>query len=112
MAAGFLAMTEVYGKVFDVSVAEATTPELALERAQATAHQTVFDCHTHFLRDDTRLETLLSLRQAVGKAGWNPQLVATDQTMESLKFANYFKEIFLDSDTRIGLISNSPSEIP
>jgi predicted TIM-barrel fold metal-dependent hydrolase len=113
MATGFLAMNQVYGKLFDVSLAEASTPELATERAQAMSHQTVFDCHTHFLRDDTRLNTLLTLRQAVGKAGWNPALVGnTDQTMESLKFANYFKEIYLDSDTRVGLISNSPSEIP
>ena len=28
-----------------------------------------------------------------------------------LKFNNYFKEIYLDSDTKIALISSSPSEI-
>ena len=34
------------------------------------------------------------------------------QTIEDLKFNNYFKEIYLDSDTKIALISSSPSDIP
>ena len=32
--------------------------------------------------------------------------------MEDLKFANYFKEVFLDSDTQVACISGSPSEEP
>jgi predicted TIM-barrel fold metal-dependent hydrolase len=111
MAAGYLVMNEVYGGLFDVSAAEAATPELADERRAAFAHQYVFDGHTHFLRDDTRLTNLLNMRKAVGKAGWNNALAEGEQTIESLKFANYFKEIYLDSDTAIGTISNSPSEI-
>jgi len=39
-------------------------------------------------------------------------LVDKPQTLEDLKFNNYFKEIYLDSDTKIALISSSPSEIP
>ena len=70
------------------------------------------DMHTHFLRDDTRLENFVRSREAVGKAGWNPALVDKPQTLEDLKFNNYFKEIYLDSDTKIALISSSPSEIP
>ena len=49
MAAAFLAMNEVYGSLYDVSRAEAQTPELAKERAAALAKQFVMDCHTHFL---------------------------------------------------------------
>jgi predicted TIM-barrel fold metal-dependent hydrolase len=112
MAAGYWAMNQVYGNLFDVSAAEAATPEMALERAQRLATQTVFDCHTHFLRDDTRLTNFVAMRAAVGKAGWNSAVVPNDQTIESVKFNNYFKEIFLDSDTGVGLITNSPSEIP
>ena len=70
------------------------------------------DMHTHFLRDDTRLTNFVRSREAVGKAGWNPALVDKPQTLEDLKFNNYFKEIYLDSDTKIALISISPSEIP
>jgi predicted TIM-barrel fold metal-dependent hydrolase len=70
------------------------------------------DMHTHFLRDDTRLEGFVRSREAVGKAGWNPALAGKPQTIEDLKFANYFKEIFFDSDTKVALISGSGSEEP
>ena len=70
------------------------------------------DMHTHFLRDDTRLENFVRSREAVGKAGWNPALAGKPQTLEDLKFANYFKEIYLDSDTKVALISGSGSEEP
>ena len=112
MAAAYLAMNEVYGPLFEVSRAEAATPELANERAQELAGQFIFDGHTHFLRDDTRLEGFVRMREAVGKAGWNPALVDKPQTIEDLKFDNYFKEVFLDSDTKIALISSAPSEVP
>jgi predicted TIM-barrel fold metal-dependent hydrolase len=112
MAAAFLAMNEVYGPLFDVSRAEAQAPEVASDRARALAKQFVMDCHTHFLRDDTRLMGFLRAREAVGKAGWNPALAGKPQTIEDLKFANYFKEVFLDSDTKVALISGAPSDIP
>jgi predicted TIM-barrel fold metal-dependent hydrolase len=112
MAAAFLAMNEVYGPLFGVTQAEAATPELADERAKALADQFIFDGHTHFLRDDTRIETFVRMREAVGKAGWNPDLAGRPQTIEDLKFDNYVKEIFFDSDTKIALISSAPSEVP
>jgi predicted TIM-barrel fold metal-dependent hydrolase len=112
MAAAFLAMNEVYGPLFDVTRAEAQTPERAKERADALTKQFVMDCHTHFLRDDTRLMGFVRAREAVGKAGWNPALAGKPQTIEDLKFGNYFKEIYLDSDTTVALISGSPSDIP
>jgi len=111
MAAAFMAMNEVYGALYDVTRAEAQTPEMAKERAGALAKQFVMDCHTHFLRDDTRIMGFVRQREAVGKAGWNPALAGKPQTIEDLKFANYYKEIFLDSDTKVALISGSPSEI-
>jgi predicted TIM-barrel fold metal-dependent hydrolase len=52
------------------------------------------------------------MREAVGKAGWNPELVGKPQTIEDLKFDNYMKEIFFDSDTKIAIISSAPSDIP
>jgi len=51
MAAAFLAMNEVYGALYDVSTAEAQTPEVAKERADGLSRQFIMDCHTHFLRD-------------------------------------------------------------
>ena len=112
MAAGFVALNETFGPVFDVTRAEAATPAMAQERANALKDQFIMDMHTHFLRDDTRLENFVRSREAVGKAGWNPTLVDKPQTLDDLKFNNYFKEIYLDSDTKVALISSSPSEIP
>ena len=111
MAAAYLTMNDVYGPLFEVSRAEAATPELADERASQLSGQFVFDGHTHFLREDTRLEGFVRMREAVGKAGWNPTLVDKPQTIGDLKFDNYFKEVFLDSDTKIAIISSAPSEV-
>jgi hypothetical protein len=104
-------MNEVYGPLFEVSKAEAATPAMADERAAAFKDQFIMDMHTHFLRDDTRIMTFVNMRNAVGKAGWNKQLADHEQTIEDLKFTNYKKEMFLDSDTKIALISSAPSDI-
>lgn len=110
MAAAFVAMNDVYGPLYGVNKAEAAVPGAAEERLAQLKDQFVMDVHTHFLRDDTRLEGFVRAREAVGRAGWNPQLVGKPQTLEDLKYANWFKEIFLDSDTKVALISGSPSE--
>ena len=57
MAAAFVAMNDTYGPFYLVSRAEAQTPELANARAAALKGQFIMDMHTHFLRDDTRLES-------------------------------------------------------
>jgi predicted TIM-barrel fold metal-dependent hydrolase len=111
MAAAFLAMNTVYGRLFDASEAEAATPGLAEERASSLRGQFIMDMHTHFLRDDTRLDKFVKMREQVGVSGWNPELVGREQSLEDLKYENYMKEIFLDSDTKIALISSAPSEI-
>ena len=112
MAAAFVAMNDTFGALFDVSRAEAATPAMAQERADSLKDQFIMDMHTHFLRDDTRIQTFVRAREAVGKLGWNPALVDKPQTIEDLKWNNYFKEIFLDSDTKVALISSAPSDIP
>jgi predicted TIM-barrel fold metal-dependent hydrolase len=113
MAAAFVAMNETYAKgtapLYEVLKGEERLPELAQARADGLKGQFVMDMHTHFLRDDTRLEGFVRSREAVGKAGWNPGLAGKPQTIEDLKFANYFKEIFLDSDTKMACISGSYS---
>ena len=67
------------------------------------------DMHTHFLREGTPIRAFVAQREAVGKAGWNPALVGKPQTIDDLMFPNYFKEIFLDSDTKVACISGSYS---
>src|SRR5215475_1189968 len=112
MAASFLVMNQVFGRLFEVSEAEAATPDMAAERAQGLSKQFILDGHTHFLRDDTRLMGFIKAREAVGKAGWNQELAGKEQTIDDLKYSNYIKEIYLDSDTKVALLSNSPSEVP
>ena len=112
MATAFAAMNEVYGPLYGVGPAEAARIDVAAERAQALAGQFVMDVHTHFLRDDTRLQGFVRAREAVGKAGWNPQLAGKEQTIDDLKYPSWFKEVFLDSDTKVALISGSGSEDP
>src|SRR5258707_6495417 len=112
MATAFVAMNEVYGPLYGAAPAEARSVDLAQARASSLADQFVMDVHTHFLRDDTRLEGFVRGRVAVGKSGWNPELAGKPQTLEDLKYANWFKEVYLDSDTKVALISSSPSEAP
>lgn len=109
MTAAFVAMNQSFGNLFDASAAEAAAPDMANERATGLRGQFIMDMHTHFLRDDTRLEGFVRMREGVGQTGWNPQLTGP-QTIEHLKFDNYFKEVFLDSDTKIALISSAPSD--
>lgn len=110
MAAAFLAMNEVYGPIYGVSRAEAQERGAAEQRAAQYRDQFVMDVHTHFLRPDTRLMTFVEARRSVGRAGWNPQLRPEEQTIEMLMEANWFKEMFLDSDTKVALISGAPSD--
>ena len=112
MAASFVAMNQVFGRLFEVTEAEAATPDMAAERAVALSNQFIIDGHTHFLRDDTRLMGFIKAREAVGKAGWNKEIGDKEQTIADLKYANYVKEIYMDSDTKVALLSNSPSEVP
>jgi predicted TIM-barrel fold metal-dependent hydrolase len=112
MASAFVAMNDTYGRLYAVSRAEASTPEMANERAKELSKQFIMDMHTHFLRDDTRLTGFVRMRESVGKAGWNPGLAGKPQSLDDLKFANYIKEIFLDSDTKVACISGAPSDVP
>ncbi|MDQ5849750.1 MAG: amidohydrolase [Pseudomonadota bacterium] len=116
MAAAFAAMNETYAKgtspIYEVLKGETTNLELAQARADSFKNQFVMDMHTHFLRDDTPIRTFVAQRETVGKAGWNPTLKDKPQTIDDLKFPNYFKEIFLDSDTKVACISGSYSVDP
>ena len=112
MATAFVAMNDVYGPIYGASRAEASSVDLAAQMAQAMSGQFVMDVHTHFLRDDTRLKNFIQARETVGKAGWNPALAGKPQTLDDLKYPSWFKEVYLDSDTKVALISGSASEDP
>ena len=96
-------------RIYEVEKNEATDLDVAQARADGLKNQFVMDMHTHFLREGTPIRAFVAQREAVGKAGWNPALVGKPQTIDDLMFPNYFKEIFLDSDTKVACISGSYS---
>src|SRR5215470_14947805 len=110
MAAAFLAMNEVFGSVFDVTAAEAAEPGVAVARADALASQFIVDVQTHFVRDDFKQEGLLGLAQ-YAKKNWNPA-IAKENDLYRYKFENYVKEVFVDSDTKVALLSGAPFDDP
>jgi predicted TIM-barrel fold metal-dependent hydrolase len=111
MAAAFLAMNEVYGPLFEVAAAEADDPDRADERAAALAGQFIFDDQVHFVRDDYKFEGLLDLGRFAAKH-WNPALKEMKIDLLRYKFENFIKEVFLDSDTKVALLSGAPFDDP
>jgi hypothetical protein len=117
MAAGFLAMNEVYGRLFEIDAAEATEPERAEARLAALKGQFVFDGQTHHVADDYKNEGLLFLRKRTAgdniyKKVLNPALVGQPHTLQAFKFESYIKDIFLDSDTSVALLTSFTSDDP
>ncbi|HUF22160.1 MAG TPA: hypothetical protein VMP00_15580 [Burkholderiales bacterium] len=112
MAAAFLAMNQVFGPVWDVSEAEAADLGLANERAKALSKQFIFDDQTHFVRDDFDKEGLLGLGKYAAEH-WNPAMLNDmPLVLQRYKFQNYLKEIYLDSDTKVALLSSAPFDDP
>jgi uncharacterized protein len=113
MAAAFVAMNEVFGPVYQVGEAEAAEPEAAASRADALSKQFIFDDQLHFVRDDYPFEGLLGLAKYAAEH-WNPQMRndAVGMTLSRYKFDNFLKEVYLDSDTRVGLLSGAPFDDP
>jgi uncharacterized protein len=110
MAAGFLAMNRVFGRLFAVSPAEAMDLAAARERRTRLAHQLVFDVQTHFVRDDFTWPGILALGDYAKR--WNPVLREEGVTMHRYKLENYLKEVFLDSETTLALVSSAPADDP
>lgn len=105
MATAFVAMNEVFGPLYSVAHAETTEPGAAAERAGQLSNQFIFDCQTHFVRDDYKTD-ITGLRK-FAKAHWNPDL-ESDFSLDYLKFSNYVKEVYVDSDTKVAILSGSP----
>jgi hypothetical protein len=107
MATAFLAMNRVYGPVFGVSEAEAREPEAADARAAALRAQFVFDVQLHFIRDDFNWQPLAQVMSFAGEH-WYPEWKKKGMDLKRFKFENFLTEVFMDSDTKVGLISSAP----
>src|SRR2546425_3395325 len=105
MASAFLALNTVFGRFFEVDPVEAL--ESAVADARKPSDQFIFDIQTHHVAAPRQFPSLLGLRR-LGRV-WNPELEQDRGTMEDLYLDNYIKEIFLDSDTTVAVISGIPS---
>ena len=105
MASAFLALNTVFGPFFEIDPVEAIESAAADERKPSD--QFVFDIQTHHVAAPRQFPFLLGLRRAGRR--WNPELAKDHGVMDELYLANYIKEIFLDSDTTVAVISGIPS---
>lgn len=114
MALAFLAMNQVFGRFFDVLDVEAAEPQ-AVQELKGHA-PFIFDVQTHYVSSKFKepgwKKGLLGLRRRAQEMGLNPKLAGDTGTMADLSWENYIKEVFLDSDTSLGLISTPPGPYP
>ncbi|MFZ1802817.1 MAG: amidohydrolase family protein [Nitrospira sp.] len=123
MAAALLAMNSVFGRFFTIGDIELF--ETAAFAEQQGNPYFIFDVQTHYVSSHYDLsdaeanrkgavskQALLSLRKYMREMGLNPKLAGDRGTLDDLSWKNFVKEVFLDSETTIGLISTPPGPYP
>jgi hypothetical protein len=120
MATSLLAMNAVFGRFFDVLPVEAADTAAFKERKGAAFF--IFDLQLHYVgsgydlnneeaaRRGVTTRALLGLRRNSRRL--NPKLADDQGTLADLAWGNMVKEVFLDSETDIGLISTPPGPYP
>jgi predicted TIM-barrel fold metal-dependent hydrolase len=121
MATSLLTMNAVFGRFFDVLPVEAADPAALRERTGESYF--IFDVQVHYVgtgydpdnaeagrKGAVSKQGLLGLRKRAQRM--NPQLAADRGTLADLSWENFVKEVFLDSETAIGLISTPPGPYP
>ncbi|MBI2353552.1 MAG: amidohydrolase family protein [Deltaproteobacteria bacterium] len=108
LVTAFLAINSIHGPLFAVSAAEAADPDLALQSRNAHSRQFIFDVQTHFVSDLYKGSSLLGLRRSARQ--WNPALKGEKTTLEKIRFGTFIKEVFLESDTTLALLSSAPHD--
>jgi uncharacterized protein len=103
MATAFVAMNQVFGQFFDV--AEAETFEQAATDERWPKNQFIIDVQTHHVRDGMKIGGVTGFRAFDFLKDLGVQL--KDDT-EAYSFKTFVKEIFLDSDTVMCVISGVP----
>jgi hypothetical protein len=109
MAAAFLAMNAVFGcRTFDVDPSEVLESGASAEKWPKPYF--IFDVQTHHVAAGRVIEMppLLRYREFGAMMG-NADLKGRTHAWDDLYLANYVKEIFLDSDTVVAVITGLPS---
>lgn len=112
MAQAFESLNESFGADhFAIEDGESDDPEAARERTNRFKTQFVFDDQVHFVRDDAQPDLfipLTSLIEITADLLKLPHAQAFD--LDQIKFLQFLKLIYLDSDTKVALLSGAPSE--
>jgi uncharacterized protein len=123
MAAALLAMNEVFGRFFDVLDVEMAEAAAFAERRGPAPF--IIDLQTHYVSrgyDPGNAEAkrkgglpkqgFVELRKKARQSRANPALEKDEGSLADLDWENFIKEVFLDSETSIGLISTPPGPYP
>ncbi|MDF0642814.1 MAG: amidohydrolase family protein [Nitrospira sp.] len=123
LAAALLTMNGIFGRFFEIGEVELFEPSAFAE--QQGDPYFIFDVQTHYVSADydptdaerrrkgaVSKQALIALRRRIREAGVNPALAGDRGTMDDLSWQNFVKEVFLDSETSIGLISTPPGPYP
>jgi len=121
VATSLLAMNAVFGRFFDVLPVEAADPAAFQERTGSPFF--IFDVQVHYVgagydpadaeagrKGAVSKQGLLGLRRQARRL--NPKLASDRGTLADLSWENFVKEVFLDSETAIALISTPPGPYP
>lgn len=133
MAASFLAMNEIYGPYFDIDPLSLMVPE-AYAQSGPPKDLFVFDDQLHMVRG-SRFDAAAPLRAlAQGPSStfsksnplngknqkdehgelwgvWNRQLVGLPNSPENFLITQFIKDVYLDSQVNVGLLSNVPAGV-
>jgi hypothetical protein len=127
MAAAFLAMNEVYGPIFHVNAEELLDGDARAANG-APRDLFVFDDQLHFVRGTRSADALRAIAQGPSSAPtfdrnphnpagqldeqgepwgvWNPALVGLPIEPRCFHLVQFIKDVFLDSQVTVGLLSN------
>jgi predicted TIM-barrel fold metal-dependent hydrolase len=125
MAASFIAMNEVYGKMFDVSHEEMFEPE-AYAKSGPPRDLFVLDDQLHIVRSSrggpgSALRDLAAGRHTTNNPDdlpdelgqinqpWNPAMVSDPNWRSSWHLPNFIKWVYLDSQVTVGVLTNNNS---
>ena len=123
MAASFLAMNAVFGHFFDVRRGRGGRA-VGVRRSERASPYFIFDVQLHYVGDRRTIRPTRrrsARARSARPACWicaarskklNPKLASDSGTLADLSWQNFIKEVFLDSETAIGLISTPPGPYP
>lgn len=109
MATAFAELNAAFGGGFAAD--DAQDADAAKAAREAVADDFVFDDQVHFLKDDADPALFVPLTGLIELSADILQLPHAGRfSLENIQFAAFLRDIYLDSDTKVALLSGAPSE--